>query len=408
MSAENWLSSVVCPLPENEEARLEALSRYESESAPLLREKNFDRLVNVAARVCGMPIAFIHILTRREQLPKASFGFSYERMPRNLSFCQFTILQDGLLEIEDAAADERFSTHPQVNGGELNIRFYAGVPLQTEDGHNIGTLCVIDHKPNKLTEEMKQTLFDLAAEIVDQYELKRTKEALEQNNREKDQLIRVISHDLRNPLLGIIGFAEYLKLKSEDEEHIQLLSMIEDAGQSIMRLVNIMLNSDYIRNQAFSLSAAPSDVAALTREVVQMLEPYIKLKRQKLELRFPESLDFTLDPEKWKQITGNLLTNASKFTPDEGHITLSLSNAGPGKPLVLRVEDNGTGMTEETVKNLFSARDSIRRNGTNGEASSGLGMQIVKRFSDLHGASIEVDSEPGRGTAIEIALPTAG
>ncbi len=401
-----YVEWIVCPVPENEHARIKALERYESSEHPPLPEGTFDRLATLAARITGLPVCFINLIGRDKQFAKASAGHPGEAIPRKKSFCQYTIMQNDILEVCDTTTHEIFCDSPFVKAeSELVIRYYIGVPLTTPDGHNIGTLCLTDDKPNALTDEHKETLKVLADEIVSHYELKSAKLKLEKINKEKDELIRIVSHDLRNPLNGIIGFAEYLKSEMQNEEHREMLGLIEDAGQATMRIVNILLNSDYIKNEAFRLNCERHNVTELTREVIGLLRPFTLIKKQQISLHFTEDIYRTLDADKWKQIVGNLLSNASKFTPNEGNIELRLRVDEEMDKLELELEDNGIGMDEAMVGRLFTGKKSIQRAGTNGEDSSGLGMVLVKRYVELHDGTVQVTSKPGKGTRFVVRLP---
>ncbi len=405
MTYTEWFEQAVCPVPANEKERITALGRYEHTDRPPVPEATFDRLADLAARVTGLPVCFINIITREKQYPKAKTSPEYTEIPRELSFCQYTIMNDEILEVCDTHEHEVFCHNPLSHSiSEMPIRYYIGVPLRTPDGYNIGTLCLIDGKPNRLDDSQKDTLRVLADEVMAQYRLKAAKAELEQLNREKDELIRIVSHDLRNPLNGIAGFAEYLKSELQNEEHQEMLGCIEEATQSTLRIVNILLNSDYIKNQAFSLNCNTCDVAALTKETEQLLRPFNLLKKHQIKSDIPDSLQWHVDADKWKQIVGNLLSNASKFTPEHGTISISLGISDDNE-LEFEITDSGMGMDKSMLKQLFNGSKSIQRPGTNGEVSSGIGLLLIKRYVELHGGSIKVDSEPGKGSRFVVRIP---
>jgi len=139
---------VRAPLPENERERLEALRALHVLDTP--PEQEFDDLVAIAAEVCAAPISTVTVIDADRQWHKAHIGPVRVQEPREVSFCAHTILGDDLVEIRDAAADPRFADNPLVLG-EPRIRFYAGVPLRSREGHAVGTLCVLDREPRELT-----------------------------------------------------------------------------------------------------------------------------------------------------------------------------------------------------------------------------------------------------------------
>jgi len=146
-------------LPENEKERLEELlSMNIMDSGP---EEQFDDIAKLASNLCDAPISLLAFVDETRQYFKAKVGMEEEQTDRKVAFCSHTILSDEMLIVEDATQDERFHDNPLVKGNP-NAKFYAGMPLTTSNGMNIGTLCLLDTKPRKLTEEQKTALRLLA------------------------------------------------------------------------------------------------------------------------------------------------------------------------------------------------------------------------------------------------------
>src|SRR5271154_451461 len=129
------------PKPENERERLDALARYRVLDTP--PEQAFDDLALLASQICGTPIALVSLVDADRQWFKARVNFAEAETAREIAFCAHAILGRDLFVVPDAAADRRFAANPMVTG-EPGIRFYAGAPLLTEEGHALGTLCVMD------------------------------------------------------------------------------------------------------------------------------------------------------------------------------------------------------------------------------------------------------------------------
>jgi GAF domain-containing protein len=147
------------PIPADEEARQESLRTYEILDTQA--EKVFDDITAVIAGICDTPIALLTFIDGNRQWIKANFGLPLRQTTRNASICAHAICRDELFVVPDTLRDARFADNPFVIG-EPHIRFYAGMPLITPEGHALGALCVIDHSPRQLSEDQKAKLEALA------------------------------------------------------------------------------------------------------------------------------------------------------------------------------------------------------------------------------------------------------
>jgi PAS domain S-box-containing protein len=164
------------PMPLNEPSRLLALQSYEiMDSAPELR---YDDITLLASRICGTPMALISLVGEDRQWFKSKIGLDGSGTPRELAFCAHAIVEpDQVLTIADARLDDRFANHPFVTG-DPHVRFYAGAPLVSADGHALGTLCVIDREPRQLEPHQTQALQALSRQVMALLEERRTSAAL--------------------------------------------------------------------------------------------------------------------------------------------------------------------------------------------------------------------------------------
>ena len=167
--------------PQSEAARLGALR--EAHVLDTEAEAAFDDIARLAAHLCQTPVALVSLVDEGRQWFKARVGFEAGETPREGSFCAHAISEPGMFIVGDAAADERFASNALV-ACEPNIRFYAGVPLVTEDGHALGTLCVIDRVPRELSAEQREALRVLAHHATALLELRRRAHRLAETNRE--------------------------------------------------------------------------------------------------------------------------------------------------------------------------------------------------------------------------------
>jgi formate hydrogenlyase transcriptional activator len=167
---------VKAPVPVNEQERLKALRGSGIlDTAP---ERSYDQITELAAGICGAPVAILSLIDSDRQWFKSKIGIAVTETPRDIAFCAHTILDRDLLVVPDATADQRFLDNPLVTS-EPHIRFYAGAPLITPEGHALGTLCVLDYVPRQLSAQQREALRVLSSQAVAQIELRKTKTELE-------------------------------------------------------------------------------------------------------------------------------------------------------------------------------------------------------------------------------------
>ncbi len=203
-----------------EEARLEALHRYDAVDTD--QEEPFDRIARLAADLFDVPVALVSLVGDDRQWFKAAVGLEKQEVSLDGSFCSHAIQSEGAMIVEDAVADERFADSSLVTGN-LGVRFYAGVPLETPDGYRIGTFCMLDTEPRTLSAEELDRLDDLAEMVMNELELRReavAREEAEQALRESKQRYQTLvehfpdgevflfNHDLEITLAGGAGLSE--------------------------------------------------------------------------------------------------------------------------------------------------------------------------------------------------------
>ncbi|MER2491957.1 GAF domain-containing sensor histidine kinase [Catenovulum sediminis] len=398
---------IVAPPCGNEDARLATLFSYDVLDTPA--ESAYDDLVSLASHICDKPIALISLIDARRQWFKAKVGLDATHTSKNIAFCSHAILQDDILEVPDTLEDERFFDNPLVTS-EPKIRFYAGAPLITKQGYTLGTLCVIDKKPAKLSLDQKEALSALARQTVSQLELRLNNRKLDIANKQKNKLLQILSHDLRTAFGNIINLADMLQLIEKEQQQKtkhnyntqHFLSLILRSSKLGLSLLENLLSWSLITDSEQLLHKKPLNVRAIMMEAINYLATNAKNKSLTVKTDFKQDAIFYSQENLFRSVIQNLLHNAIKFSPEGKDIWL-LANELEGK-LIITVADQGIGMSKEDCALLFGSGVTAKK-GTAGEQGSGLGAQIIRDYVREHRGEIEVHSAVNNGTEITISLP---
>lgn len=404
-----------------ESARLRALERYaQLDTAP---EQAYDDITRVAAAICGTPIALITLLDAHRQWFKSRVGLEATETPRHIAFCDHTIRTRQMMEVPDAARDERFHNNPLVTGAPY-IRFYAGVPLTTPDGHRLGALCVIDRKPRRLAAEQKAALESLARQVVLQFELEAEAEqrrqaeaALQQMNSTLQAQVEEQTAELRQSSESLQALAVKLQRIREEERSRISREIHDQLGQMLtaLKLDLSLLGQDLQSPPAReSLPRLQQDVAAMlkltddtlgsVRRIAQELRPEIldtlglvpalewllkeMLHRHGIagEVRGPNRLP-ELTPQAQTQlfrIVQEALTNVVRHA-EAGRVLIEM--AVSAQRLHMSIVDDGRGIDSE---------DSMRLS---------LGLLGMRERAQSIGGTLELERVRDGGTRVGIELP---
>ncbi len=389
--------------PKDHKRESERLKLLESYSIlDTLPEEEYDNLTTLAAEICNMPISLVSLIDDKRQWFKSHFGVDATETPKEFAFCGHAInASDKVFMIEDARKDERFSDNPLVTN-DPQVIFYAGVPLKNSEGLPLGTLCVIDNKPNQLSESQIDALKILSDQVMNLLELRKNKIQLEKanrelkdNNGELERFAHVAAHDLKSPLNNIAVLAEYLEKDygaKIDANGRTLIKLIKNSSDTLKKLITGLL--DYSKsgqlskedNSKIDLKVLRDDIAGLFSAE---FECNIVLKS---DLEYITANKIAIE-----QILINLLANALKYSDkDLTEIELEIKKVTIGYQI--SVKDNGPGILKKDQGKIFKIFETLSNKDRSGQPGTGIGLATVKKVVGNLGGEISVESEIGKGS----------
>lgn len=235
--------------------------------------------------------------------------------------------------------------------------------------------------------------------------LKAASDALRDTNRRKDEFLAMLAHELRNPLAPIQTASEVLARQVPDPKLQKVVSLVKRQVTHLTRLVDDLLDMSRITEGRIELRRAPLDLAAVVAQARETAEPLMREKDHRfLVPSFADPLYVNGDHARLVQSVANILTNAAKYTDPGGEIRLSLEQQAD--EAVIKVTDNGVGISSELLPRLFDLFVQGDRSLDRSQGGLGIGLSVVKRLIDMHGGRVSAHSGgPGHGSTFEIRLP---
>jgi signal transduction histidine kinase len=363
-------------------------------------------------------------------------------VPIERSLVGHVVLQDEAIIIDDMERDPRNHPHEQLTG---RLTSAAMAPLRSA-GLVVGAVCAYNRKDrlpfNEHDQQLLQTLGDQVVLGLDRTaaleELRRNERMLAAKNKElqrvtqlKSEFLANMSHELRTPLNAVIGFSDLLLsegLGALEAQQREFLEAILRNGQHLLGLIGDVLDLSKIEAGRMVLSLTPCDVREAINGALADTTSLRTNKQQDCAADLGEgtSLEVVADEVRVRQVLFNLLSNASKFTPDDGRITVSAvrtiapmpvgppSNDGEPPRLATRdvvwvsVSDSGIGIKTEDLPRLFQEFSQVDSSSSRAAQGTGLGLALCKRFVELHGGQIGVESIYGKGSTFWFLLPVDG
>ncbi|MFA6275360.1 MAG: GAF domain-containing sensor histidine kinase [Pedobacter sp.] len=387
-------------IPANDNERIQKLHTYDILDTP--EEDSFDKIAILAAQIFNTPIAQVTFVDRERVFFKTNISpLEATEIDRKDSFCSIAILNEEVTLFENVLAVPELANNPFVMM-ENGIRFYAGAPLKTTEGLQLGTVCVLDTEPKQVTQQQLKMLETLSSIVMDELELRlATRKAM----RTQTDMMNRIVHDLKNPNTTISLSAELIKKKADDPKIVaDFADRIKNAANGILSSLNNLLDLSQVENGGFRLNLQEVDVFQLLSVVKKNFELLAKQKKQNIKISCDCPSTILADSVRLQDAFENLLSNALKYAQPGTEITIKVSTAND--QLIIEFKDQGQGLSEEDMGKLFMKFAKLSAVPTGREHSNGLGLSIVKMLIELHQGKVWAESEgKNKGASFYISLP---
>ena len=384
---------------ENEAERLKELESYSILDS--LSESDYDNLTSIAAEICGTEISLISLIDDNRQWFKSHHGTDMSETAREHAFCAHAINDpENVFMVQDARRDERFHDNPLVVN-DPSIVFYAGVPLISDNGLPLGTLCVIDNKPKLLSQGQIKSLRALGSQVMNILNLRKTKltlektlKNLEEKNLELERFAFVAAHDLKSPLNGMNGLSQLLSENYSsqiDEEGQEIISLIANSSDKLSKLIDDLL--EYSRSEnVLKEKKSQIDLNNLIDDISGLF-----VYEHNLNIKLNSTItQIETNRAALEQVLINLVTNAIKYN-DKEQVEIEIGIAESSTHYIFYVQDNGTGIALEHQEKIFNIFEIIGNEDRFGKKGNGIGLASVKKVVENSGGSIQVQSEPSKG-----------
>ena len=401
------MNSQLFPVPRNEKERLKALYQYDL--LDTLSEKEYDFITNMATQICNTQASLITLLDEKRQYVKSSYGFEIKETPRELSFCNYTILdRDKVNEVPDLRLDDRYNSNPLVTGDPHAV-FYAGAPLVTPEGFVLGSICVLHPESKILTKEQKEALKALALQTITTMELRKknkdlklTQQKLKKTNKSLKELINLVSHDMKTPLANITMLSKGFRGNYKsilDKNSNGYIELIEQSATGLIDFIDQMVKKS-TKKENNGYSVKPVNTLNILNKVIQLLAPPddITIKTE----GYVPSLH--IDKIDLQQVFQNLITNAIKYN-DKPRGVINIISESDNKYHYFHFSDNGSGIESSNLEKIFKDQQTLDKTDRYGNKGTGFGLAKVKSIIESFGGNISVSSTLDKGTDFKISIP---
>jgi signal transduction histidine kinase len=400
------------PVPADEEARLRSLAEYHLIGTPPPRD--LSAIVELAAHLCDTPNAAINIISATEQRQLAAVGAQSGRCDRRYSMCAVSITEpDQPIVVADASVDPRFAGSPFVTGEFDQVRCYAAAVLRDHAGHALGTLVVFDRKARELSPAQVADLNRLARLAVDVLDLQRTgrqlrdaigraqlaRRELARSNAALQHFAGQVSHDLKNPLTGVLGFVAMLSEIPSVAQDTEAQHCIDRALSSATRMWHMIEDVLSIASAGGRPTFSTVQLNATATQVLEDLSAITAAAGATVHVGALPAV--TGDATQLRQLLQNLVSNSLKFRDPHRPCRIEITGDETPDAWTVSVADNGVGIPPADRPRVLEMFTRLRTD----IEGAGIGLATCQRIVEAHGASIAIDETPGGGTTVIVTLP---
>jgi signal transduction histidine kinase len=256
-----------------------------------------------------------------------------------------------------------------------------------------------------LTSIGNQIAFAIERKISDE-EILLKNELLQSINAEKDKFFSIIAHDLRGPLSAFVAATQIIteEIQTMSAEEIREITLsMKDSATGIYSLLENLLEWSRLRRGGMDFVPEKINLSKKTGECISVLSESARKKKIEIDISISDDIEIFADSHMFDTVIRNLVSNAIKFTRSGGKVTVEAGYTESNQVLI-KVTDSGIGITPDLIYKLFQISEKTSRKGTDGEASTGLGLLLVKEFIEKHSGRIWVESEVGKGSTFSFTL----
>lgn len=308
----------------------------------------------------------------------------------------------------DATLDARFAHFPTVAGEPL-VRFYAGQPVAAPSGYLVGTLCVLDRVPRRLSSRQRRSLRELAAWVQLEYAAPPSTRWERAAERARHDFVSVVSHEMRAPLTAVRGALELIQSGRFGAPAPKVAELVDIAATNtdrVVRLTDDVVDLHLMHRGGFRLRLRPCSMQEVVEQAALGVRDAAERASVRVEIDCDDPAPLLGDADRLVQVMTNLLVNAVSVSPSPGTVTVRCGSDGSWAECSVR--DHGPGVPQDRLDEIFEPFVRFEESGRRPTGRAGLGLAIARGIVDAHDGHLGARPADGDGSVFEVSVPAAG